>query len=79
MGDFIENIIDPFEIFFDRDEERDRLQEENEKLKKEQEDRPGDKSDQELAKLRAFRSGTVFTNTLGEDITDAQTEGTRLI
>jgi len=34
---------------------------------------------QELAKKRLFRSGTVFTNTLGEDVTEAQKEGTRLI
>lgn len=34
---------------------------------------------QKLAKSRLFRSGTVFTNTLGEDLSDSQTEGTRLI
>lgn len=33
---------------------------------------------QEIAKKRMYRSGTVYTSTLGEDITDAQVSGTVL-
>ena len=77
MSDFIENVLDPFEIFFDRDKDKDDDKEEDKK----EEAAPGisDAEAQRLAKKRLFRSGTVFTNTLGEDVTDAQTEGTRLI
>lgn len=76
MSDVVANILDPFEIFGLHDDD-----EPAPEPQREEPAAPGvsDAEAQELAKKRLFRSGTVFTNTLGEDVTDAQTEGTRLV
>ena len=77
MSDIVANLLDPFEIFglHKDDKKSDTPPPAAEPAA------PGisDAEAQELAKKRLFRSGTVFTNTLGEDVTDVQTEGTRLV
>lgn len=78
MSNFIQNVTDPFELFWNKPKEKEKPATPQPGVEGKKEGVISDAEAAELARKRLFRSGTVYTSTLGEEIDPNSLAGTRL-
>ena len=78
MSTFIKNVTDPFQVLWNKKEEKPAPPAPKPGAQGKAEGVISDQEAADLARKRLFRSGTVYTSTLGEEIDPNSLAGTRL-